>query len=78
MSKEMQNIIMVQTINMIVVTYNKTYTEEDFTADFEKSENTFVNERYAFEITPRTSHNLQCSFLLALSRTLNILAKPLT
>lgn len=65
------------TITIMKNNYDANYTNKLFIGDLKKSENTFTHEHYSFEMIPRTSHELHCSFLLAFSYALNILAKPL-
>ena len=77
LSNDSKKIISDITITIMKNNYDANYTNKLFIGDLKKSENTFTHERYSFEMIPGTSHELHCSFLLAFSHTLNILAKSL-
>lgn len=77
LSDASQKLISDKTINCMIANGSKNYTYTDFCDDLTKSENTFANERYVFEVVPGKGHSLQCGFLLSFANALNILSKEL-
>lgn len=78
LSEASQLIISDVTVNFIKTIYQIDYTKNEFIEDLKKSEKTFADERYVFEIKQnKIVGSLQCSFLNEFSKALNILAKNL-
>lgn len=75
LSSESKKLISELTINTMKINGAPHYTYDNFEEDLRKSENTFVTERYVFEVVPGKEHFLQCGFLLEFAKTLNILGK---
>lgn len=75
LSSDSKKIISDLTINSIRINWNPQYTYDNFEEDLRKSENTFVTERYVFEVVPGRVHVLQYGFLLEFAKILNILGK---
>ena len=77
LSADSKKLISDLTISCMKVNGFENYVYTDFCEDLIKSEDTFVNERYVFEIIPGKSHGLQCGFLLSFATALNALSKAL-
>lgn len=77
LSADSKKLISDLTISCMKVNGFENYAYTDFCEDLIKSEDTFVNERYVFEIIPGKSHGMQCGFLLSFATALNALSKAL-
>lgn len=72
-----KKIILDTTIKHMKVNGYKNYSDTEFYDDLQKSENTFANERYVFEIVPGRQHSLHPDFLLSFAEALNELSRVL-
>lgn len=78
LSSDMQKLISDLTINFIKANNDQNYDLNKFISNLKKSEDTFTNERYSFEIIPGKSYGLECTFLYYFGLALNMISDSLT
>ena len=77
LSKDTQQSIMAATRVMMATDNMGSLSDADFIDTLKKSENTFQNERYLYELKSRAEHGVKIGFLIAFAKALMLLTKDL-